>query len=76
MKSEYKRAALIKICEDAIVPETQWRNRDSSDAQQQIGQAWALLRAGCEYQVLTEGDLKTDGSTVWVEITHAGFGFF
>lgn len=75
MSDEYTRDDLIAICEQAIRPQTCWRDRDSQGAQRQVGEAWALLRAGCEFEIdHTMGTFN--GSTVWVAITSHGFNWF
>jgi hypothetical protein len=75
--AEYTREDLVAICERGFVPEDSWTDRDSSDAQRQLGQCYALLRAGCEFEVLQgKYDLKTDEHTIWVELTFKGFGYF
>ena len=45
------RQTLIELCEKSTVHESKWGNRDSHSAQKNIGEAWALLRAGCEYEI-------------------------
>lgn len=73
--SSYTRDELVAICERAVVPHAMWRNRDTASAQEGVGKAWAFLRAGCDFHVITEGDLcVTDERTIWVEITHDNFG--
>lgn len=70
------REDLLSICERAIVPVGQWHNRDSAEAQQQAGRCWALLRAGCEYQVTTApagADCVTDAETIWLLVAVPGF---
>jgi len=57
--AEDTREELIALCEAALVPESEWRNRDSAGAQRQIGEAWALLRAGCPYRILPGTDDDT-----------------
>jgi hypothetical protein len=76
MKTDYTREELISICERAVVLENHWLDRDSADSQRQIGECWALLKAGCEYKILTIGSLKTDEKTIWVKITFDGFAKF
>ncbi|OBG32389.1 hypothetical protein [Mycolicibacter heraklionensis] len=72
-KMEFSRDDLIAICRDAVVPQGRWRDRDSSAAQRQLGQAWVLLSAGCEYRVMHAGRLATNDRTIWIEITWRGF---
>ena len=74
--SDPTREDLIALCEQASVPESKWWNRDSSDAQKQVGECWSLLRAGCEFAVLRQGSLASDKRVWWIEITYRGFGFF
>lgn len=71
----YTREELIAICEAAIVPMEHWSNRDSSSAQEQVGQAWALLRAGAPFTLRTH-DPATDERTIWVDIERKGFCYF
>lgn len=76
IKTNYRRQDLIRLCEDAVVPHKKWGNRDTSDAHRQLGEAWALLKAGCKFEISTKGDLKTDAETVWVKIFFTGFSGF
>lgn len=73
------REELIDLCEKALVPQEKWRNRDSAEAQLQIGRCWALLRAGCEFRICDREEddpCLTNEYTVWVEITYKGFDYF
>lgn len=73
------RDELIQLCADGIVPQKDWRNRDSSGAQIQLGQARALLASGCEFYVLhgtSRHSLRTDEETIWVSIQWFGFDHF
>ena len=73
--SSYTRDELVAICERAVVPHAMWGDRDTASAQEGVGKAWAFLRAGCNFHVITEGDrCVTDDRTIWVEITHDNFG--
>lgn len=75
----YDRGELVAICTEGIVPQNRWRNRDSAAAQRQLGEARALLAAGCDYRVL-DGDnparMRTDDQTIWIEISYRGFNDF
>lgn len=73
-KLDYSRDDLLAICERAFVPETRWFNRDSASAQRQLGECYALLKAGCNF-VVQRGDdgCSTDDHTVWVEVACKGF---
>lgn len=66
------RDELVSLCEDAVRPESAWRNRDSEEAHRQLGQAWALLKAGCEFHIGADSDERT----LWVYITSKGFEYF
>lgn len=44
------REELIALCERAIIPVTDWRNRDTPAALEQLGICWAYLKSGCEYK--------------------------
>ena len=66
------REELIKLCEDGVVPVDEWSNRDSAAAQNQLGKAWAMLKAGVEYHI--EDDVKH--GAWWVEFTYPGFSAF
>lgn len=67
------RETLIELCERAIVPERSWCNRDSARAQTGVGECWALLKAGCDYEILTTGTLTTDDRTIWIRFFPHGF---
>lgn len=68
------REDLIALCERAVVNVGKWHDRDSAHAQEQIGTAWALLNAGCEWALST--DPRSDNRTVWVKITYPSFHAF
>ena len=79
------REELIAICEKATVPQSKWWDRDSAGAIQQMGMAWALLKAGCEFRVIKEDNATdiekvsntiTDEKTIWIDITYKGFRAF
>lgn len=74
-----ERQELIELCEAAIVSVEKWSNRDSASAQRQIGEAWALLRAGATFCVRMNDERDmcvTNDSTIWIDITFDGFGSF
>lgn len=60
------REELIALCERAVVPVEQWSDRDSADAQKQVGEALVLLRAG-----EAEAVKRDDGSVGWVVSHHS-----
>lgn len=64
------REELIAICESAFTPESEWSDRDSSAAHRQLGECYALLKAGCEFWV------RTERNTNWVSIEFRGFDAF
>ena len=67
------REGLISLCERGVVNVEAWRNRDSEGAQRQLGEAWALLRAGCEFDFDEEMIDNSGGKIVWVIIHRPGF---
>lgn len=75
---EYTREELISLCERGVVPCEKWSNRDTADAQRQLGEALALLRAGCAFRDRGRSGTYcvTDERTVWVDITFDGFNHF
>ena len=76
-KVDYTREELIAICEDAIVQQEKWRDRDSGGAHVKVGQAWALLSAGCEFSIRGgTGHCCTDAETIWLDIWWHGFEWF
>lgn len=77
--SDYTREDLIAICEKAIVPEAQWRNRDTPRSQERVGTAWALLKAGCDWRIAEDMYDKRPAErehTIWIQIEYPGFGTF
>lgn len=78
------RDELISICETAFIPQRHWLNRDSASAQMQLGEAYALLRAGCAYKILTadnQDDIyssarcHSNDDTYWAEFEIEGFSY-
>jgi len=65
------RGELVALCEAASRPESVWHDRDSAGAQRQVGEAWALLRAGCDFSIDTEMD--GGDRTIWLRIKSRGF---
>jgi hypothetical protein len=79
MRTDYTREELADICSRAFMPEAVWRNRDSSSAQRQVGEALALLKAGCEFRVCDSAQDEpciTNEKTIWLEISFKGFRYF
>lgn len=81
MRTDYTRAELVAICEQAVVPVEKWRNRDSASAQQGVGLAWVLLRAGCEFHIhpnppAGKRGCFTDADTIWLDLDWPGFSAF
>lgn len=62
---------LLNICKDASVPQPKWGNRDSASAQMQLGKAYALLAAGCDYFITEVTD-----DTIWIVVEYQGFSWF
>lgn len=76
---KYTREDLLKICEQAFVSEDKWHDRDSEDAQSRLGECYALLKDGCEFEVTYETDdhlCETDEDTIWLYIYSKGFSYF
>lgn len=79
MKTEYTREELIKICEKSFVPQSKWWDRDSASSQLGLGKCYALLKAGCEYDVEYTKDGKgcnTDEETIWLQFYVYDFQWF
>jgi hypothetical protein len=68
------RAALIDLCSRGVVDVTLWRDRDSADAQRQLGEVRALLAAGCAYTPAS--DPASDDRSIWIEVSFPGFNAF
>jgi hypothetical protein len=67
---EFDRDILLGICERAFVPQESWHDRDSAFAQRQLGECYALLKAGCDFSV------EVKDETIWVDIHFQGFAYF
>lgn len=83
VRDDYSREELIDICDQAVVLQSHWYNRDSALSQRKVGEAWALLRAGCDFRVhsakldpRSSDSPATDADTIWVTITYKGFNYF
>ena len=79
MKTKYTRKELIEICEQAVVSQEKWSNRDSASSHIGIGTCWALLKAGCKFEIkITEdGDgCYTDDRTIWIQFWVKDFAWF
>lgn len=76
---KYTREDLLKICEQAFVSEDKWHDRDSENAQSCLGECYALLKDGCEFEVVYEEDnhiCETDEDTIWLYIYSKGFMYY
>lgn len=74
---KYTRKDLIEICEKAFVKEKDWKDRDSESSQCQLGECYALLRAGCDFKVVYEDEIcGTDDRTIWLYVYSKGFMYF
>lgn len=69
----FTRQELIEICEKAFVEEKDWKNRDSESAQCQLGECYALLKAGCQFEIDFN---NTNNRTIWVNVYSKGFMAF
>ena len=77
IKLNYTREELIEICEKAIVQETDWNDRDTEASQCKVGECWALLKAGCDFEVMyDDGMCSTDETTIWLYVYSEGFRYF
>lgn len=81
MKTKYTRKELIEICESAIVSQNKWNDRDSASSQIDIGKCWALLKAGCKFEISTKDNEKisqciTDDKTIWIQFWVKDFCWF
>jgi len=65
------RDYLISLCEKAIVKQDNWTDRDSASSQVQIGKAWALLKANCDYKAIQQNEQIID-----LTIEYKGFSYF
>lgn len=78
------REELMQLCLDGIVAEQYWSDRDSAKAMMQLGQAYALLKAGCNFDILrkspetdpAKSPLVTDDKTIWISVQYKGFDYF
>lgn len=74
---KYTREDLLKICEQAFVPEDKWHDRDGEHSQCKLGECYALLKAGCDFEVIYEDDLcATNDHTIWLYVYSKGFSWF
>ena len=74
---KYTREELINICEKSFVSESKWHDRDSQEAQKQLGKCYALLKDGCDFKIINDEDIcKTDENTIWLYIYSKGFQSF
>ena len=55
---------LIQLCENAVVPCEDWRDRDSASAQNNIYEIFIRLMADIPYTYSIEGD-----TTIWIDFT-------
>ena len=70
------REELIDLCTRGVVPQEHWYNRDTAGAQRQLGEALALLKAGCDFHEEVSHYMKSDSNTIWVRIEFPGFNAF
>ena len=66
------RETLIAICEAGWVRQDKWNDRDSCASQRQLGEAYALLKAGCDFVI---ADDITYPETIYIKILMEGFSF-
>lgn len=72
------REGLAAHLEASIVPESKWRNRDSSDAQRQLGECLALIKAGCEFKIYRGNGVvhQNNMNTLEIHVFFKGFNYF
>lgn len=79
-RTDYTREELVAICERAVVPVEKWRDRDSASAQQGVGLAYVMLKAGAEFTIAPArvgvSGCFTDDSTIWIDLEWPGFQAF
>jgi hypothetical protein len=79
-KVDYTREEIIALCDKAIFDVAEWSNRDHPQAMIQVGKCWALLKAGCQFKVITEDPLNigivTNEKIVYLEVWYPVFGDF
>lgn len=65
---DYTTDDLINLCERAVVPCSEWRDRDSLSSQKNLEEVYSYLKAGCDYKLTTESD-----RTVWIEFLNVTY---
>lgn len=77
IKTDYSREELLSICDRSFVDHDKWSDRDTAQMQRQLGECYVLLKDGCEFKILFDGNsCNTDEDTIWLEITFNGFSSF
>jgi hypothetical protein len=78
MKTEFTREELVELLNNAIVPVEKWRDRDTSAAQRQLGECYALVKAGCGFNVYRgNGHVHTRSvHTLEIVVSFPGFDSF
>ena len=73
---KYTREDLLKICEQSFVSEDKWHDRDSESSQSKLGECYALLKDGCDFEVIYDDICRTDENTIWLYVYSKGFDYF
>lgn len=82
MAKEYTREKLIEICDMAIVNKLKWSNRDTAQNMIDVGTCYALLKAGCKFEIKTRENSDkytsciTDSKTIWIQFWVKDFRWF
>ena len=81
VKTNYTREELIAICEKSFVPQKDWKDRDSFETQKQVGEIYAMLKAGCKFEIQVSTREKdkgcvTDEETIWLKFWAHTFMWF
>lgn len=66
--SNYTREDLIELCERAVVPCSEWHDRDSLSAQKNLEEVYSFLKIGCDYKMNNESD-----RTVWIAFSNVTY---
>ena len=66
------RDDLLALCRDAFLPQEKWTDRDTARCQQQLGEAYALLMAGCDFSARP----GHRGLMIDIRIEFRGFNWF
>jgi len=72
----FTREELIKRCEESLVDEESWYNRDSHESQKKVGVLWALLKDGCEFEIVEDDSELPTEDTIWIRVYSKDFMYY